>query len=56
MYTGLSSLISRFVATHVIMRLHVSVIGSTSYVVGRYVQPIDCSEITRMWTVYIHQV
>ena len=56
MSTWLSSLISRFVATHVIMRLHVSVIRSMSYVVGRYAQPIDCSEMTRMWTVYIHQV
>ena len=56
MSTGLSSLISQFVATHVIMHLHVSVIGSMSYVDGRYVQPIDCSEITQMWTVYIHRV
>ena len=56
MSTGLSSLISRFLATHVIMRLHVSVIGSMSYVVGRCAQPIDYSEMTRMWTVYIHQV
>ena len=50
----LSRLISRFVAIHVIMCLHVSVIRPMSYVVGRYVQPIDCSEITRMWTIYIH--
>ena len=56
MSTGLSSLISQFVATHVIMRLHVSVIRSTSYVVGRCARPIDYSEMTRMWTVYINQV
>ena len=56
MSTWLSSLISQFVATHVIMRLQISVIRSTTYVVGRYAQPIDYSEMTRMWTVYIHQV
>ena len=56
MSTGLSFLISRFVATHVIMHLHVSVIRSTSYVVGRCAQAIDYSEMTRMWAVYIHQV
>ena len=56
MSTWLSSLISQFVATHVIMCLHFSVIRSMSYVVGRYLKPIDYSEMTRMWTVYIHQV
>ena len=47
MSTWLSSLISQFVDIHVITCLHVSVIRSTSYVVGRCAQPIDYSEMTR---------